>query len=277
MNPRAPLAGLAILLLAEPAAGGPLPPGAELPLSGDSFDNHPEWAGTVMNDTLHDFTVRNGSGEVILEGRLQDRCVKSNLTGNLVFKPWVRDLSSPSGTGRVVAIVVGGHGGLTIDAEYALAGSGAAPSGVARSAGRGEEVTILFEPDGVGPPDGSRPVELVTDAPGYSLDGEVVVVAEDGPGGERFSTTLQGTVAPVWFDPSAIPVVSFVPDGNRFVLTFLAEAGRFFALHTAPSPEGPWVYRTQVYRKSSPAEITISPWEPVDGREFYRLETVEDP
>lgn len=270
MNPRIPLA----VLLIGALAANPLPPGDTLGLTGESLDDRPEWFGIAVTDQLRPFSIENGSGTVILSGNLQDRCLQSNVGRDLVFLPWLRDLETPSGTGRVVALVLNGHAGATIDAGYAENAQGEAPSSVARSAGPGDQLVISF--GGVVPPERTRAVHFLTDAGGYDFAGSVTVIAEDGPGGARFEATIAGTAAPVLFDRSIVPVLSFQKDGSSFDLHFHAEARSYYQLWTAPSPGGPWTFRFDSFKRSTPAEMSFSPFEPVDGREFYKLVRSDD-
>ena len=255
-----------------------MPPGATVVLDGlDAI--LPEWSGTVARDLIIGFEIRNAVGSVILSGNLKDRIVRSKVTGALIFQPIVRDLQVPEGgAARVVAIRSTGYAGVSVQAEYKDYPNNVNPDSVVRSAGSGDELELRFETTPVGASEVSEPVQVYTDAYGYAKTGSVTIVAEESPGGARYSVVLENTAAPVRFDPDTIPIVSFEVDGNDFVLSFLNKANTWYEIQSAPSPEGPWTRKMSKYCRDAPTVVSFTESASTRPRKFfYRVREAPSP
>ncbi len=70
----------------------PLAPGVTVPLAGTTSAADPRLAGTVIADVNRAFEVYDDIGNLILTGVVQDRVVRSTLTGTLVFVQRIKEL-----------------------------------------------------------------------------------------------------------------------------------------------------------------------------------------
>ena len=113
---------------------------------------------------------------------------------------------------------------------------------------------------------------------GYAKTGSVTIVAEESPGGARYSVVLENTAAPVRFDPDTIPIVSFEVDGNDFVLSFLNKANTWYEIQSAPSPEGPWTRKMSKYCRDAPTVVSFIESASTRPRKFfYRVREAPSP
>jgi hypothetical protein len=182
----APRAGLAVVVA----------PGTVHPLSGTTSAANPNLAGVVQSDPLVPFEIVDDAGAVLVRGNLQDRVVRSNATGTLVFAPRLRDLEAPSGPAEVIVLRVTGHDGVSTDVEYRTDGLGdIGPGSVSRSAGAGDVLTFRYAPASIAPPDESLFISIFTDAEHFARSGSTTIVAR-AENGKLSSVTIPFTNAP---------------------------------------------------------------------------------
>ena len=189
---RAALITAIIVSTALPSAAVPLPPGGSTPLAGI-----PGAPGVVVTDALRPFEIRNSSGQVLLSGNVQDRVVRLEATGDLSFRPRIRDLvvTAPGAGYYILELKVTGYGDTTIDvAWWSDALGNVAPSNASRDL-TGDEVSFLYPSGALVPPSSSRFSLLETDAPAFRFAGRITITARNAAG-ETYSTTIEGTAAP---------------------------------------------------------------------------------
>lgn len=186
------LAGAIVLATVLPSAAVPLLPGGSTALAGT-----PGAAGSVFSDNLLPFEIRNGAGQLLLSGNVQDRVVKLTSTGDFAFFPRVRDLTATAlGAGfYILELKLTGYGDTTIDVGYSSSGVGDIGPGNASRDISGDEVTFLYPSATLVPPSSSRFCFVETDAPAYRFAGRITITARNA-GGLTYSTTIEGTAAP---------------------------------------------------------------------------------
>src|SRR5580658_7357657 len=117
-----------------------LPPGGSLPVPATTAATEPDLDGTVIEDTLVPFSIKDPSGAVVCAGKLQDRVVQSTKTGLLHFYYAIRETEGP---GAVSRIVTSPFNKLKLRVAYRTDGLGTVPPRIAaRSAAPGALVTF---------------------------------------------------------------------------------------------------------------------------------------
>jgi hypothetical protein len=92
-------------------------------LNGTTSAARPELAGVVLQDNLIPFTITDASNTVVFQGTVQDRVVRSNVTGALHFYFFIRD-TDPTQSGSIVAVSRTGFGTGSTDVDYRTDGLG---------------------------------------------------------------------------------------------------------------------------------------------------------
>jgi len=181
-----------------PRAGGAVmvAPGTVHPLAGTTAAADPNLAGVVQADPLIPFEIVDASGAVIIRGNLQDRVVRSNSTGTMIFAPRLRELEAPSIRAEVIAMRVTGHGGAVEDIDYRTDGMGdVGPSTVSRSTGAGDVLTFRYDSPSIVPSDESLFTSILTDAEHFTRQGSTTIIARVATG-QILSVTIERTHAP---------------------------------------------------------------------------------
>ena len=173
-------------------------PGGNAMLSGTTSAANPNLAGTVINDNLLPFQIQDSQGSTILTGNVQDRVVRSNNTGELIFAPRLRDLNNPTGDAWIFGLRLEGYGGFSTDIEFRTDGLGdVGPNTVTRSAGSVDQLFFSYDPNIIAPPDEGLFLSVATDATAFDSKGIITIFAQNDFGGNSFSTKLDGTASPV--------------------------------------------------------------------------------
>lgn len=174
-------AGLTLLgITAALAVSVVLAPGATVPVPATTAATEPVLDGTVLQDPLVHFVVKNDQGEVLCEGQLQDRVVKSAKTGLLDFYYQIRDTS---GTGAIAEITTTSFASQAIRVAYRTDGTGTVPPRFAhRSGPPGALVTFEFTdpPLSCANHEQSRFMLIETQAKAYHPGGHTLIVATGG-------------------------------------------------------------------------------------------------
>ena len=171
-------------------------PGTVHPLSGTTSAANPNLAGVVQADPLIPFEIVDDSGAVVVRGKLQDRVVRSNVTGTLIFAPRLRDLEAPSGPVEVTVLRLTGHDGVGEEIEYRTDGMGdVGPAHVSRSSGGGDVLTFRYDSPSIVPTDESLFISILTDAQDFASEGSATIFARTAAG-KLVSTTIERTHAP---------------------------------------------------------------------------------
>ena len=179
-----------------------LAPGAFINLNGTTVAAEPDLAGTVIHDNLIDFQVNDISGNPLFTGTYQDRVVRSDNTGNLIFAGRIRDLTSP--LEHLVAVAdwsVDGFAGYQTDVEYRTDGLGDLGPDTATRTADGNFVTFDFTPV-LAPPEESLFSSINTDARFFALTGTVNLGIEDFTREGAYVVGLEGIAAPA----AAVPL-----------------------------------------------------------------------
>jgi hypothetical protein len=194
--------------LAGFAGAAVLPAGGVVGLAGTTVAVAPELAGTVQDDPLHPFQIVDGGGNVLVSGNLQDRVVKSDDLGTMIFSPRLRDLAGTAGAApiEIYGLSIDGYGDYSTDVEYRVDGLGDAGPNIANRSVDGEELTFRYEISPILPPDESYFNSILTDATAFAPIGTATIYGRVGANGPFFSTTLRGINVPVP-EPSASVLV----------------------------------------------------------------------
>ena len=157
-----------------------LPPGATRPVPATTAATEPDLVGTVLKDDLLPFVIKGPNDEVLCEGQLQDRVVRSTKTGLLDYYYMIRDTRGP---GAINRIATSSFGKQAVRVAFRTDGLGTVPPREAqRSAGPGDWVRFEF-PD---PPivcarhEESRFVLIKTASKAFRKGGETQIIATTG-------------------------------------------------------------------------------------------------
>ena len=182
-------------------------PGMSSPLAGTTELANADLAGVVIRDQLIPFQVSDTLGNVILEGNVQDRVVRSNNTGELIFAPRLRDLSNPFGVAWVSGFGMEHYGGYSTDIDYRTDSVGDVGANSVSRSGDGENLFFRYDPNLIVPADAGLFLSVATDAHAYQLDGVFTVYAQNDFGGSVFSSRLTGVAAP---SPVPLPAAAWL-------------------------------------------------------------------
>jgi hypothetical protein len=195
------LAWLAVLLIGAAASQAAravvVAPGQTQALSGTTSAANPDLAGFVQSDPLIPFTIVDAVGTVLIQGNVQDRIVRSNNLGTLIFGPRVRDLVAPSGDAWIVGLRVEGYAGVSTDIDFRTDTSpNIGPDEVSRSAPSGSLLFFSYDPNIIVPPDEALPLSILTNATESVGAGRITIFAQNDFGAQVYETTLEGTNIP---------------------------------------------------------------------------------
>lgn len=184
---------ISALLLSTQAWSVALTSTGDYAIAGTTFAARPELGGTVLADTLSNFSF-SGAGETI-SGTIQNRVVRSDLDGTLDFY-W--RIMPTEGNGDISAFRVIGFDNVTLDADWRIDGLGNVAPTTARYFGPGSgAVNFLFDNQQVGIGDSSYFFFLHTNATNYAMTGQFDLLCAD-----------TGCISPIYqtYAPSAVPV-----------------------------------------------------------------------
>ncbi|MEW6251278.1 MAG: hypothetical protein AB1716_11570, partial [Planctomycetota bacterium] len=171
--------GIAALgLIALPAEAIVLPPGGVVPLMGTTAAIRPELAGLVIYDELIDFEIRDGA-VLLYRGTLQNRVVRSDLSGNLHFYYYIRD-TEPGLNGYIRYVRTTRFPGVLTDVDYRLDGLGTVGPDLARRS-PAPGTLVEFEFSGLLPAgQESRFFFIITDVKEFVTGGETTLYLHTG-------------------------------------------------------------------------------------------------
>ena len=179
-------------------------PGGVAVLTGTTSAASPDLAGVVIRDELLPFQIFDRAGNLVMEGVVQDRVVRSDNTGTLIFAPRLRDFNMNLPDAWVQGLVVNGYDGFATDVDYRTDGQGnVGPNSVNRSPVSGDDLFFRYDPNIITPNfgDEGRFNSILTDTAAFDLTGSITILASNDFGGTLFSVTLDNTAA-----PSLVPV-----------------------------------------------------------------------
>lgn len=189
--------GLFAISLVHYAHAVKVPPGGIVFLGGTTSAANPDLAGVVLKDDLIPFQIKDKLGNIVLEGNVQDRVVRSDNTGKLIFAPRLRDLKTGIRGLWIPHLRLEGYSGFSTNINYRVDGLGdVGPNEVSRSAGTGSELLFRYEPDRIVPPDEALFLSVLTDAPAFCQNGKITIYAQSLLNPIVYSTTLENTVSP---------------------------------------------------------------------------------
>jgi hypothetical protein len=185
------------------ARAGMIAPGGSVSVSATTFAAGSDLAGTVLRDELIPFTVRGARGQSIFEGTLQDRVIRLDGGGTLVFAQTVR---ADRGFDRPVILDFlrrTGFAGHAADADFTASGGDASPEKVFRSAD-GDLLHFKFD-DKLFPGEATRLSFVRTESTAFDLGGDtqIAFIAKGGVEGEVHLRTAQPSAG--GGNPVAIP------------------------------------------------------------------------
>ncbi len=193
--------GLACMLISQLSYAVSVTPGSGVALTGTTFSANPDLGGVVIRDKIIPFQITNSLGTVLLTGNVQDRVVRSDNTGDLIFSPRLRDLNDPAGTAWISGFSMNGFNGFTTDVNYRTDGLGnIGPNAVTRDT-TGNTLFYRYDPNLILPPNEGLFLSVLTDTTGFDLSGAFTIYAQNDFGASVFSTSLKGVSA-----PSAVPL-----------------------------------------------------------------------
>ncbi len=182
---------LAALLLAistsEALASLRLSPGGAITLLGTTAATESDLAGDVLRDNLSDFAIKDASGTLVFQGKLQNRVVRSRATGRLHFYYRVRD-TMPGLPGVIARITTCCFGSDPVAVDYRTDGLGTVSwTSAKRPAAQPQEVLLYFGLPGLPAGAESRFVHIKTGATGFAADGKTQILG-------RLSTSESATI-----------------------------------------------------------------------------------
>ena len=192
----------------------PLVPGGVVNPTGTTFAADPEQGGLVIQDNLLAFSTTDPAVPLspVASGNVQDRVVRSTLTGNLIFAHRIRDVQSLFGTvgGVIRRLEYGGYannGSFTSDVDFRLDGVGDEGSPAAVRSVDGNVIGWALSLD-VGSLVGSvreesRFLTIKSNAKHFSNTGYIDIWATRGDGTGLFKTRLTGIAVP---DVAPVPL-----------------------------------------------------------------------
>jgi hypothetical protein len=157
-----------------------LPPGASLLVPSTTAVTEPTMDGFVIHDALVPFSIKTASGAVLCEGKLHDRVVQSDKTGQLDFYYAIRGTKGPGAINRLFA---GSFSGQPLRVAYRTDGLGTVqPITAVRSAAPGAEVefTLLDPPVSCAEHQESRFMLIRTDVKTFQAGGKARIIATTG-------------------------------------------------------------------------------------------------
>lgn len=184
---------IAGILLSTQAWSVSLTSAGDYAISGTTFAARPELGGTVIADTLSNFSF-SGAGETV-SGTIQNRVVREDGTGTLDFY-W--RIMPTEGEGDIDAFRVIGFDNVTLDADWRIDGLGNVAPTTARYFGPGSgSVNFLFDGPKVGIGDSSNFFFLHTDATNYAMTGQFDLLCASS-----------GCISPLYqtYAPAAVPL-----------------------------------------------------------------------
>jgi hypothetical protein len=169
----------ALALLSSPARAEVLFPGARVALFGTKSAWRAELPGVVKYDRVKEFKIMEGE-EVVYEGKIQIRVVRSNLTGRLHFYYRIRD-TVPGGAGAIIGLDGIDFADWSTDVDYRLDGLGTkGPPWALRSPEPGSVVRFSFSANPIFAGEDSRFCFIMTDAEEYAEGGTVTIIHSSG-------------------------------------------------------------------------------------------------
>jgi hypothetical protein len=195
---------LALLLVTPASHAGqatPLREGQSVSLRGTTVAERPELAGGVIQDKLIDFEIHNAAGDLIFKGRLQDRVVRSRVSGALSFSLFIRD-TQPDLPGVITTVTRDNFANVSTDVEYRVDGMGHIGPKQSERDADGGEITFRFEEGRLHAGNDSRFFFILTDATKYApelgttilwtADGSSVRLVTSAPRSQAGGATLLG-------------------------------------------------------------------------------------
>jgi hypothetical protein len=195
--------------LAQTAQAAALLPNTIISLPGSTVGSNPELAGLVLEDVLQPFSFVDTTGHT-LSGEVQNRVVRSDLTGTLGFYWRILDTSGTSVTGdpgAITAFRIGGFDNMALDADWRIDGLGAVNPIQAHRFADPSFINFLFGDPGLVPTADSRFFYLLTPATTYAKTGTYDLT---GTGGNGISASFD-TFAPVGVpEPSSLTLSGLI-------------------------------------------------------------------
>lgn len=202
-------------------------PGGGSPLGGTTSAADPNLAGTVINDNLIAWSITDGAGGVLVSGNLQNRVIRSDLLGTLIFAPRLTDIVyGERGLPENLSLSLTGYGGGVLDVDFRTDDLGVATFPfVGRSADGG---TLVF-PTVSGAPgfDSSLFLSILSTATNFGLTGMFTIAATFGVDPPMAFSTTVGGLAVIGVDGPVIPLPAAAP----LFLSALALAGAALRRH----------------------------------------------
>lgn len=181
--------GICILCCTLDCSAVVLTNGNWVTLKGTNSAAQKELAGRVVKDEIRDFEIRDSAGNLLFKGQIQDRIVKSRMTGKLHFIQRIRNTKGGL-PGAVIKVTRKGFRGYSTDVNYRTDGLGnIGPTGATRD-GTGDEVAFIFSIGKMDHPEwiesavpsgsDSKFFHVVTNATNYNRKGVTTIYAGGG-------------------------------------------------------------------------------------------------
>ncbi|MDT0596486.1 hypothetical protein [Glaciecola petra] len=196
--------------------------GETIDVTATTFAEQPRLGGSVLHDEIiDDFAIIGGNPFFQVGVAVQNRVVRSTMTGELIFSPRIISLfNNTSGNFLIDSATIFGYSDFSLDVNYRTDGLGdRGPNQASRSADGDTLNFNFFTPLVVSnlfpnPQEDSYFFSLYSNATSYSLDGRMIIRGRhlDYPG-ESFTLSYANI---------AIPTIAQVSSPAIFVLFFCA-------------------------------------------------------
>ena len=167
------LSGVALAVLAPPAAAVDLFPGGVVALPGSLTSG-----GLVIRDENIDFVILDAGDMILFAGVVQDRVVLRG-DGKLIFSKRIKDTLVDT-TGEVVAASVTDYDVFATDVDYDRSSPGFHVPGQATRSGDGVQITYSFALDPIHETEDSKFFYAETDAEEYTVTGSMTISVATG-------------------------------------------------------------------------------------------------
>jgi len=172
--------GLMAAVIPAAVKAVPLAPGGGVGLAGTTAAANPWLNGVIIAENIQPFEIKDAGGVVLAKGKLQDRVVRSFMTGTNHF--YFRVMLDGPAPVVVTHVMRQSFNGLFTNVDYRLDGIGLAGPRAAFRDPIGQVIRYDFSNNPVLPGTSSRFVFAATNAKTLTKNGQIIILANNGLG-----------------------------------------------------------------------------------------------